>query len=154
MILLGLQTLAAVVFVIVIFFPLMGKDYFATVLSACFAGFSRDTNVLADDHTAVSAHADPYAIGACHETFQSALQIADIGATRVSRDVAVSRSAKHSGVISHARRATVPPRRQAPSLRHRIAPAAKASNAHQLSARIPYAAESRRWEIELRPANR
>ena len=40
MILLGLQTLAAVVFIIFIFFPLMGKDYFATVLSAGFAGFS------------------------------------------------------------------------------------------------------------------
>ena len=40
MILLGLQTVAAVVFIIFIFFPLMGKDYFATVLSAGFAGFS------------------------------------------------------------------------------------------------------------------
>ena len=40
MILLGLQTLAAVVFIIFIFFPLMGRDYFATVLSAGFAGFS------------------------------------------------------------------------------------------------------------------
>lgn len=40
MILLGLQTIAAVVFIIFIFFPLMGKDYFATVLSAGFAGFS------------------------------------------------------------------------------------------------------------------
>ncbi len=40
MILLGLQTIAAVVFIIFIFFPLMGKDSFATVLSAGFAGFS------------------------------------------------------------------------------------------------------------------
>ena len=40
MILLGLQTAAAVIFIIFIFFPLMGKDYFATVLSAGFAGFS------------------------------------------------------------------------------------------------------------------
>ncbi|MGI9491455.1 MAG: sodium/glutamate symporter [Geminicoccaceae bacterium] len=40
LILLGLQTLAAVIFIIFVFFPLMGKDYFATVLSAGFAGFS------------------------------------------------------------------------------------------------------------------
>ncbi len=40
MILLGLQTIAAVVFIIFVFFPLMGRDYFATVLSAGFAGFS------------------------------------------------------------------------------------------------------------------
>ena len=40
LILLGLQTVAAVIFIIFVFFPLMGRDYFATVLSAGFAGFS------------------------------------------------------------------------------------------------------------------
>ncbi len=40
LILLGLQALATVVFIIFVLFPLMGRDYLATVLSAGFAGFA------------------------------------------------------------------------------------------------------------------
>ncbi len=40
LIILGLQVAAAVVFILFVFFPLMGKDYLATVLSAGFAGFA------------------------------------------------------------------------------------------------------------------
>ncbi|NNL72211.1 MAG: sodium/glutamate symporter, partial [Silicimonas sp.] len=40
LIILGLQASATVVFILFVFFPLMGKDYLATVLSAGFAGFA------------------------------------------------------------------------------------------------------------------
>lgn len=40
LILLGLQATATVIFILFVFFPLMGKDYLATVLSAGFAGFA------------------------------------------------------------------------------------------------------------------
>jgi len=40
LILLGLQVAATVLFILFVFFPLMGKDYLATVLSAGFAGFA------------------------------------------------------------------------------------------------------------------
>ena len=40
LIILGLQTLGAVLFIIYILFPLMGKDYQAAVLSAGFGGFA------------------------------------------------------------------------------------------------------------------
>ncbi len=39
MIILGLQVVAAVIFILFVLFPLMGRDYLATVLSAGFAGF-------------------------------------------------------------------------------------------------------------------
>lgn len=39
MIILGLQVVAAVLFILFVLFPLMGRDYLATVLSAGFAGF-------------------------------------------------------------------------------------------------------------------
>jgi ESS family glutamate:Na+ symporter len=37
---LGMQTIAAVLFILFLLFPLMGRDYLATVLSAGFAGFA------------------------------------------------------------------------------------------------------------------
>ncbi len=40
LILLGLQALATVIFILLVLFPLMGRDYLATVLSAGFAGFA------------------------------------------------------------------------------------------------------------------
>ena len=40
LILLGAQVIAVVVFILFVFFPLMGRDYLATVLSAGFAGFA------------------------------------------------------------------------------------------------------------------
>lgn len=40
LIILGLQATATVIFILFVFFPLMGKDYLATVLSAGFAGFA------------------------------------------------------------------------------------------------------------------
>lgn len=40
LIILGLQAIATVIFILFVFFPLMGKDYLATVLSAGFAGFA------------------------------------------------------------------------------------------------------------------
>lgn len=40
LILLALQALATVVFILLVLFPLMGRDYLATVLSAGFAGFA------------------------------------------------------------------------------------------------------------------
>ena len=40
LILLGLQAAATVIFILFVLFPLMGRDYMATVLSAGFAGFS------------------------------------------------------------------------------------------------------------------
>ncbi len=38
--LLGLQALATVIFIVLVLFPLMGRNYLATVLSAGFAGFA------------------------------------------------------------------------------------------------------------------
>jgi len=40
LLILGMQALAAVLFILFLLFPLMGRDYLATVLSAGFAGFA------------------------------------------------------------------------------------------------------------------
>lgn len=40
LLLLGLQAIATMLFILFVFFPLMGRDYLATVLSAGFAGFA------------------------------------------------------------------------------------------------------------------
>ncbi|MCE7999919.1 MAG: sodium/glutamate symporter [Rhodobiaceae bacterium] len=40
LLILGMQTVAAVLFILFLLFPLMGRDYLATVLSAGFAGFA------------------------------------------------------------------------------------------------------------------